>query len=125
MPHILVVEDDPDVGDLISLMLQQAGHSVDVARDGSSALRLLADTRYAAMTLDLMLPDHNALDLMRRIRANPGAEALPVVVVSGCAEEGEIALGGEFSAIEWLQKPVSPEQLVQTITRAMAAAEAG
>ncbi len=116
-PHLLVVEDDPDVARLLEIMLQRAGYRVDMAPDGKTALARLEQQRYDAMTLDLVLPDLNGTELIRRIRDKAEISAIPIIVVSAHANEGRLAINGDFAAIDWLGKPVDEKQLVSLLRR--------
>jgi PAS domain S-box-containing protein len=118
-PALLVVEDEPDIAALLGLILRRAGYRVDVAHDGDSAMQYLARRRYAAITLDLMLPDQSGVLLMRRIRANINTEKLPIIVVSAYATEGKLAVSGEFNAIDWMEKPIQEADLVRAVARAI------
>ena len=116
-PRLLVVEDEPEIARLLSLMLTRAGYNVDVAHDAETALSFLARRGYAAMTLDLMLPDHTGVALMRRIRGRAETEALPIVVVSAFSEDGRLAVDGDFAAVDWLDKPIDEARLTAAIRR--------
>lgn len=116
--RILVVERDPDVAQLLMQLLQRSGYKVDIALSGEVALILLARHRYAAITLDMMLPDWSGVALIRRIRSMPETAALPVVVVSAAMENGKLSIGGDFSAIDWLDKPIAEGHLIAAIQRA-------
>ncbi len=118
-PRILVVEDEYDIAHLIAMMLQQAGYNTDIATDGTQALRHLEQNKYAAMTLDLILPDINGLDIIRRVRARAEMSDLPIVVISAKMEEGRLTINGDFSNIDWLPKPVQESSLLGSLTRIM------
>ncbi|MFI3156539.1 MAG: PAS domain S-box protein [Methylococcaceae bacterium] len=120
-PRLLVVEDDPDIAELLSMMLHRAGYQVDVAANGELALDYLAHNDYIAITLDLLLPDHSGIALIRRIRSQTETEALPIIVVSAFAEDGKLALNGEFNAIDWIGKPVDEARLVAAVRRSLPA----
>jgi PAS domain S-box-containing protein len=118
-PRILVVEDEPDVAQILSLMLVRAGYAVDIALTGAEALQALKGRRYDAMTLDLILPDLNGIELIRRIRHDPASTELPIVVVSGSMEEGRLAINGDFTAIDWLAKPVDDKRLLSSVEKSL------
>ncbi len=112
VPRILVVEDDLDIAHMLRRMLERAGYTVDFASDGAQALQRLDQTRYAAMTLDLVLPDMRGEDLVRRLRARPATARLPIVVISARVEEGRRALGEPLEGVEWLAKPIVQSRLL-------------
>jgi PAS domain S-box-containing protein len=116
-PCLLVVEDDPDIAALLSIMLQRAGYQVDVAANGELALNYLAQNEYAAMTLDLMLPDQNGVALIRRIRSQTKTETLPIIVVSAFTEDGKLAINGDFNAVDWIEKPFDEARLTAAVRR--------
>jgi len=116
-PRVLVVEDEPDIAKLITIMLNRAGYSVDIALNGKQALESLAQNRYVAMTLDLMLPDISGLELIQQIRIYPETKELPIVVISAKMEEGRLAINGEFADIDWLAKPIDEAHLLSTVEK--------
>ena len=122
-PRVLVCEDDPDVGKLIQLILQNAGLASDIAYDAAGAKALLLDKHYAAMTVDLMLPDQDGLSLIRELRTAPGMAHLPVIVVSATAEEGKLKLHGEnLEVIDWIGKPIDENRLLANLRQVQGAA---
>ncbi len=122
-PRVLVCEDDPDVGKLIQLMLQNAGLASDIAYDAAQAKALLLRQHYAAMTVDLMLPDQDGLSLIRELRSAPGMAHLPVIVVSATAEEGKLKLHGEnLEVIDWIGKPIDEDRLLGNLRQVQGAA---
>jgi PAS domain S-box-containing protein len=114
-PRILVVEDEPDVGDVLAALLTHSGYRVDVAHTGQQALTALAETSYDALSLDLMLPDISGLEIIHRVRQQPHTADLPIMVVSAKIEQGKLAINGDFSGIEWLAKPIDEQQLLGKI----------
>lgn len=116
-PRILVVEDEPDIAKLLSTMLARAGYQVDTAMTGSQAVEALQHTRYAAMTLDLMLPDIGGLEIIRQVRHDPETACLPIVVISAKIEEGWLAINGDLSGIDWLPKPIDEQRLLWSLRR--------
>lgn len=117
VPRLLVVEDDPDIAELLSMMLQRAGYQVDVAANGERALSYLAQHEYAAITLDLMLPDQNGVALIRQIRSQTETETLPIIVVSAFTEDGKLAINGDFNAVDWIDKPFDEARLIAAVRR--------
>ncbi|HWM95249.1 MAG TPA: response regulator [Thermoanaerobaculia bacterium] len=116
--RVLVCEDDPDIANLLKLMLEGDGYQADVAHDAAEAKRLLREHEYAAMTLDLVLPGQDGISLLRELRHEGGA--LPVVVVSVRADQGRTELnGGALGVIDWLSKPIDQIQLRDAVRRAV------
>jgi PAS domain S-box-containing protein len=119
-PCILVCEDDRDVARLLSLMLEREGYHTDVAHDAAKARLLLRERSYAALTLDLVLPDQDGVTLIRELRREEATSRLPIVVVSVRAEEGAAELnGGAVGVIDWLVKPIDEDRLMQAVERAV------
>jgi PAS domain S-box-containing protein len=111
--RVLVCEDDPDLAQLIRLVVQQEGFAADVAASAAEAERFLAHASYAVMTLDLGLPDRSGLDLVRTVRADPRTAEMPIVVVSGSVGDEEVT--PLFRVVDWLGKPIDLERLVRSI----------
>jgi PAS domain S-box-containing protein len=117
---VLVVEDDADVAQLLSLMLTRAGYCSRIATSGGQALHHLAEADVAAMTLDLQLPDIHGLEVIRQVRQNPRTSKLPIIVVSASvAEEGKLAINGDLSLVEWLPKPLDEQHLVSVLVKSL------
>ncbi|MDX2272974.1 MAG: PAS domain S-box protein [Cyanobacteriota bacterium] len=117
---ILVCEDDPDIANLLSLMLGQHGFGVVVAHSAQQAKQKLVEQTFAAMTLDLMLPDQDGISLIKELRKNPTTQHLPVVVVSARARLGsqELKESG-FAVLDCLDKPVDQHLLLAAVKRAI------
>lgn len=115
--HILVVEDDPDVAHLLTIMLEEAGYNCDIAYCGNDALRMLDECNYDLVSLDLMLPDISGLDIIRRLRRQTATRHLPIVVVSAKVEQGKLTLDGDVSNLEWLAKPIDQKHLIDVIRK--------
>ncbi|WP_300341763.1 CHASE domain-containing protein [Accumulibacter sp.] len=118
-PRVLVCEDDPDIAQLLATLLMQAGYRVDRAPSAAAARRMLAAHAYAAMTLDIGLPDENGMDFLGGLRASEAGFDLPVVIVSGSADPATPALGGALAIADWLGKPIDAPRLVAAVTRAV------
>jgi PAS domain S-box-containing protein len=118
--RILVVEDDPDIARLLSMILENEGYGVRVARTAGEAKEMLAAGRFDCMTLDLGLPDQSGISLLQELRCREETANLPVVVVSANAEQGRNSLNGDaIGVIDWLQKPIEEEQLVSRLKEAV------
>src|SRR5258707_1005603 len=82
MPRVLVVEDDPDIADLIRRYLQRGGFEVDVRASGREALSVIADQHPDLVILDLMLPQVSGLDVCRTLRADDKTSLIPIIMVT-------------------------------------------
>ena len=112
---ILVVDDEPDLLELVRLSLVQAGFSVDTAEDGGAALRTLQTQKMDLLVLDLMLPDISGTEVCRRVRSDPQTADLPVIMLTARAEEVDRVVGFELGADDYVTKPFSPRELVLRI----------
>lgn len=111
--RLLVVEDEPDTGRLLHMMLSDAGYSVDRVQSLHAARIKLANTRYEAMTLDLHLPDGTGRELIDEVRGNLATHDLPIIVVSASSQFDQ---RDDDTAIRWLHKPISAAQLLIALT---------
>jgi CheY-like chemotaxis protein len=114
---VLVVEDDQDLREIISLTLQARGHTVVTASDGAEALSWLRaqDPMPCLVLLDLMMPGMNGFELSATMQADPALAAIPVVVITGApllAKQRRGELHGEV-----LPKPIELATLVSTVRR--------
>jgi PAS domain S-box-containing protein len=121
-PLLLVCEDDRDVAQLLCLMLEREGYRAHMAHDAATARRMLRERAYAALTLDLVLPDQDGVTLIRELRRDEATSRLPIVVVSVRAQEGQAKLnGGALGVIDWLEKPIDERRLLAAVERAVKA----
>ena len=110
--RILVVDDEPDLLELVRLNLSQAGFQVDTAASGSEAMKSLQAARPDLMVLDLMLPDLSGTDLCRKLRSDPKYAELPIIMLTARADEVDRVVGFELGADDYVTKPFSPRELV-------------
>lgn len=117
---VLVCEDDPDIANLLKMMMEQTGLGVDLAYDAAQAKHMLAQRNYAAMTIDLGLPGQDGISLIRELRTLKKTADLPILVISAKAVEGKKELSGEaFNVIDWIRKPIDQEHLVAALRQAV------
>lgn len=118
--RVLVCEDEHDIAFSLLTMVEQIGLVADIARDAAQANRMLAQGNYAAMTLDLTLPDRDGIALLRELRAAKETAALPILVVSTSATSVHEELDGEdFNVIDWIDKPVNQAHLEVALKQAV------
>ena len=113
--HVLIVEDDSDIAQLVARYLEKAGFVAERAANGRDALEAIAAPVPDLMVLDLMLPHVDGLDVCRRVRANDKTAAMPIVMLTARAEESERIVGLELGADDYLAKPFSPNELVARV----------
>lgn len=119
-PCVLICEDDRDIARLIAMMLDKGGFDSEMVYSASEAMAHLAVNRYAAMTLDLKLPDQDGITLIRTLRSHDGTRDLPIVVVSAMAGEGQIQFNNQPLTVSgWLEKPIDENLLIRSLRHAM------
>ena len=114
---ILIIEDEPEIANILQTMLTSAGYTIEMAQNGREALAALENKHYSAITLDLGLPDIGGLEIIRRLRQQPETAKLPIIVVSAHAEAGQLAINNDFSDIEWVAKPIDQVQLLDLVQK--------
>ena len=128
--RVLICEDNQDIAALLRLLLEQFGLAADIACNAAQAKSMLAQGNYAAMTLELALPDQDGsaqdgiaqdgIGLIRELWAAQETAALPILVVSANAEARREELAGEASGvIDWINKPIDREQLAAALQQAV------
>ncbi len=110
--HILVVEDDSEIGLLIKRHLVSCDFKVTLARDGAEMDRLLASNRVDLVLLDLMLPGEDGISICRRLRAT---SSVPIIIVSAKNEDIDRVVGLEVGADDYVPKPFSPRELIARV----------
>jgi two-component system alkaline phosphatase synthesis response regulator PhoP len=115
MSKILIVEDDPDIAELIVHYLQKAGHVVDLLASGAAVMPRLRGELPDLVVLDLMLPDFDGLMVCQAIRSEPRTAALPIIMVTARADEADRITGLELGADDYVTKPFSPKELAARV----------
>ncbi len=114
--HLLMIEDDLRLANMVGDYLCQSGYSVTHAGDGQTGLAGLQKQRTDLIILDLMLPDMDGLEVCRRIRALPGALAVtPVLMLTAKGDPMDRIIGLEMGADDYLPKPFEPRELLARI----------
>jgi CheY-like chemotaxis protein len=114
---ILVCEDDPFVSEFFQDVFKVAGHRVESAKDGESAIRMAADIRPAVITLDIDLPGLDGASVISRLKADPATADIPVVIVS--AHPGWLTFLERHHAAAVLEKPCPPWELQAAVEQAL------
>jgi phosphate regulon transcriptional regulator PhoB len=115
MKKILVVDDEPDLVELVTYNLRKEGFIVSSAADGEKALHMIREKGYDLVILDLMLPGIQGMELCRILRNDPKTEGLPIIMVTAKGEEIDRVLGLEIGADDYIAKPFSPRELVARV----------
>lgn len=111
---ILVVDDEPTIGDVVSRYLDRAGYDTRVARDGQRAIELAGVRRPDLVVLDLMLPGIDGLEVMRLLREGD-RERVAVILLTARGEESDRVIGLRQGADDYVVKPFSPAELVARV----------
>jgi two-component system phosphate regulon response regulator PhoB len=115
MPLQILVVDDPAAQPLLELNLSRAGHQVTACCDAESALVLLDEALPDMLVLEWDLPGQSGVALIRRLRARPATRAVPIIMLSARAAEGDKVLALECGADDYLTKPFGPRELIARI----------
>jgi len=111
--HLLIVDDDPGIRDLLAQYLEKHGFRVSTASNGRQMRSLLATTPVDLIVLDLMLPGEDGLTLCRDLRG--GATAVPILMLTARDEDADRILGLEMGADDYLTKPFVPRELLARV----------
>jgi len=127
-PHVLIVEDDEDIVQLVSFNLLKAGYNVSSASSVEDGWAKVKAGRIDAVLLDLMLPGQSGMDLCERIRRDDESAHIPILMMTARRQEEEIVAGLEAGADDYITKPFSPKVLLarlQAVLRRTAPVEEG
>jgi DNA-binding response OmpR family regulator len=116
MSSILIVEDDPDIAQLIEHSLLRAGHAVDRLSTGTAVMPRLRTEPADLVILDLMLPGMDGLLVCQAMRAEPSTAEIPIIMLTARGEESDRVSGLELGADDYVTKPFSPRELTARVT---------
>jgi len=117
MSKILIVEDDPDIRELLRFNLEKAGYTLFLAEDGEKALTLARKHSPDIILLDLMLPGVDGLEVCRTLKKDPELQRIPVIMVTAKGEELDRVVGLELGADDYVVKPFSLREVVLRIRK--------
>ena len=110
--HVLVADDEPHIGRIIKMKLEQGPFRVTLAYDGQEAIDVLeSQSDVDLVLLDLMMPNLSGLDVLARIRSNERLKHLPCIILTAAGQEAQHQKAMELGATEFLTKPFSPKKL--------------
>jgi two-component system, OmpR family, alkaline phosphatase synthesis response regulator PhoP len=115
MRRALVVEDDPDIVELVGHYLAREGFAVDAVHDGREGLLRLREAAYDLLILDLQLPGMDGLALCAEVRRDARTRHLPVVMLTARGDEADRIVGLEMGADDYVTKPFSPKELAARV----------
>ncbi len=115
-PDILIIEDDPDIQQLVSFYLIKSGFGVSCADSGEEGLRIIKNENVDCVLLDLMLPGIDGMEVCRKLRAIGGPNnRLPIIMLTAKGEDEDIISGLDTGADDYIAKPFSPKVLISRI----------
>jgi DNA-binding response OmpR family regulator len=113
--EVLVVEDEPDIRDLVVHHLTREGYRCRAAATGPEALQQMRAAVPQLVVLDLMLPGMDGLEVCRRLRGDPVTAAVPIIMLTAKADEVDRVVGLEIGADDYMVKPFSPKELLARV----------
>ena len=117
--RVLVVDDDPDIGELLTDTLNQAGFDVEVAVDGERGLAAATRAAPHLVLLDWMMPGRSGLEICQVLRATPALDATPIVMLTARGREADVEWGYQAGADDYIVKPFSPRELTWRVRRVL------
>ena len=115
---ILCVEDEPEMIDLIRLILSRKGYSVKGASGGVEGIRLIKELHPDLVLLDLMMPDMDGWEVYQQMKADAALRDIPVIVVTAKAQNIDKVLGLHIAKVDdYIAKPFSPKELIDSVDR--------
>ena len=116
MKTILLVEDDPFLIDIYLTKFKEAGFLIEVAVDGEAALKKLAEKKFDLLVLDLVLPQMDGWEILKKVQSDSRFQSLPVVILSNLGQKSEVEKGLEAGATKYLIKAhYTPSEVLEEI----------
>jgi DNA-binding response OmpR family regulator len=120
-PLVLVADDEPDILDLVRMVLEEEGYEVATADNGASALRLANERRPDLCVLDVMMPEVDGYDVARVLKRDQELRTIPVILLTARTEPENVARGREAGADEYLSKPFMPDEFQHAVRSVLSA----
>lgn len=118
LPCALVIEDDDHIGQLLQFMLERENYRVHLARDGRAGKAFIESQPPPAIALfDVMLPFFDGFQLVGLVRAQPGWESVPVIMLTAKTQERDIVRALDAGANDYIVKPFQPKELLARVRR--------
>lgn len=114
-PKIVIIEDEPDISEVIRYNLERDGYQVYSAEDGEEGLQSVREIVPDLVLLDLMLPGMDGLEVCRQIRADERTQQIPVIMVTAKGDERDVVAGLDLGADDYVAKPFGPRELVARV----------
>jgi two-component system phosphate regulon response regulator PhoB len=120
MRTVLIVDDDPDIRELMEFKLTQAGYAVHTAADGEAGFAAACSIRPDVILLDWMMPKLSGLEVCAQLRAAPELVGVGVILLTAKSQEGDVQRGLAAGADDYIVKPFSPRELVSRVESVLA-----
>lgn len=118
--RVVCVEDEPEMIDLIRLILGRKGYEVFGAHGGKIALDVIKEQQPALILLDLMMPDMDGWEVYQQLKANDDLDHIPVIVVTAKAQSIDKVLGLHIAKVDdYISKPFSPQELLDSVEQVL------
>jgi CheY-like chemotaxis protein len=116
--HILCIEDEPEMIDLIRLILGRRGYKVEGASGGKEGLKRVQQEQPDMVLLDLMMPDMDGWEVYQQMKADEKTKSIPVIVITAKAQSIDKVLGLHVAKVEdYIAKPFSPQELLDSVEK--------
>ena len=117
---VVCIEDEPEMIDLVRLILRGKGFELIGAVGGAEGLRTVQQVKPALVLLDIMMPDMDGWEVYRQMKANPELENIPVIIVTAKAQSIDRVLGLHIAKVDaYITKPFGPQELLESIGRVL------
>jgi two-component system, OmpR family, response regulator VicR len=116
--RVVVIEDDPEMIELVKLILIKDGFEVSAANNGRDGLGVIEEVKPSAVLLDLMMPDMDGWEVYQSMKANDEMKHVPVIIITAKAQSIDKVLGLHIAKVDdYITKPFSPSELVASVHR--------
>ncbi|MDG2021391.1 MAG: response regulator [Phycisphaerales bacterium] len=113
--NVLIVEDEPEIAELIEFHLSRGGMKCSIVHSGQNALDTIRRTPPDLLVLDRMLPDVDGMDVCRKLKSDPSTKSIPIIMVTAKGEDADVISGIEVGAEDYVVKPFSPKVLMARV----------
>src|SRR6185436_14775211 len=124
MKKILLIEDDPDIQDLVEYSLSQEGFAVQACGDGTEGLMSARKDRPDLILLDVMLPGLTGNEVCKKLKSDRNTETIPIIFLTARSDEIDKMIGFEIGADDYVSKPFSPRELAARVKAVLRRAQA-
>ena len=119
---VVVADDEEDILELVTTIIERSGHKVVPVRNGAAALAAIHERRPDLVVLDISMPELDGLEVLRRLRSAGETTGLPVLLLSARAQEDDVRLAFATGASAYVKKPFSPSELTRRVEDLLGAA---